>query len=83
MGVVIVEIRDRLVLQQEALAALKESTRTLEVAEQLLNVGNVAEAERLREEARHKRYECVSLMTQAGIARRHNRHATADTPSRL
>jgi hypothetical protein len=60
-----VENTNRLKLQQ-ALEALEESTRTLEIAEQLLIVGNVEEAERLREEARQKREASVLLMAQAG-----------------
>ena len=59
------EINQRLTLQHEALEALRQSTRTLEIAERLLNVGNIREAERLRDEAREKRNVSVWLMTQA------------------
>jgi hypothetical protein len=56
---------DRRKFQQKALEALRESTKTLEIAEQLLYVGNVKEAERLRDEAREKRNVSVRLMAQA------------------
>ncbi len=55
----------RLNFEQKALEALRESTKTLEIAEQLLNVGNVREAERLRDEAREKRNVSMRLMEQA------------------
>jgi len=41
-----------------------ESTKTLEIAEQLLSVGNIKEAERLREKAREQRNVSVWLMRQ-------------------
>lgn len=56
---------DRVELQQKALEALKESTKTLEVADQLLKVGNATEAQRLREEAREQRNVSVWLMSRA------------------
>ena len=56
---------DRLNFRQKALEALRESTKTLEIAEQLLDVGNVKEAERLRDEAREKRNVSMRLMAQA------------------
>jgi len=59
------EMENRLVIQQQALEALRESTRNLLVAERLLNVGNVREAERLKEEARQQRDISVWLMKQA------------------
>ena len=59
------EITNRLSLQHRALEELKESTRTLKVAEQLLSVGNIKEAERLREEARQRRTCSVELMKRA------------------
>jgi hypothetical protein len=59
------ETEDRLKFQQKALEALRESTKTLEIAERLLDVGNVKEAERLRDEAREKRNVSMRLMAQA------------------
>jgi hypothetical protein len=59
------ETEDRLAIQQRALEALQKSTKTLEIAEQLLRVGNVKEAERLKNEAREQRNISVWLMTQA------------------
>jgi hypothetical protein len=59
------ETEDRLAIQQRALEALQKSTKTLEIAEQLLSVGNVKEAERLKNEAREQRNISVWLMTQA------------------
>ena len=59
------ETEDRLQFQRKALEALRESTKTLEIAERLLDVGNVKEAERLRNEARHKRNVAMQLMAQA------------------
>jgi hypothetical protein len=59
------ETEDRLAVQRRALEALQKSTKTLEIAEQLLSVGNVKEAERLRNEAREQRNISVWLMTQA------------------
>ena len=56
---------DRLKFQQKALEALRESTKTLEIAQQLSDVGNVKEAERLRDEAREKRNLSMRLMEQA------------------
>ena len=56
---------DRLKFQERALEALRESTKTLEIAGQLLDVGNVREAERLRDEAREKRNVFMRLMAQA------------------
>jgi len=64
-GVCVMEIDDRLTIQQRALEALQESTKTLEIAEQLLKVGNVTEAERLRDEAREQRNLSVWLMSQS------------------
>ena len=58
------ETEDRGTVQQKALEALQESTRTLEVAEQLVRVGNIKEAERLRDKAREQRNVSVWLMRQ-------------------
>jgi hypothetical protein len=55
--------------QQKALEALQESTKTLEIAQQLLDVGNIKEAERLRDEARKKRNVSVWWMAQAHTRR--------------
>ena len=59
------EAEDRGMVQQKALEALQESTKTLEIAEQLLSVGNIKEAERLRAKAREQRNVSVWLMRQA------------------
>jgi hypothetical protein len=59
------ETENRLRFQQRALEALRESTKTLKIAEQLLDVGNVREAERLRDVAREKRNDSMRLMAQA------------------
>jgi hypothetical protein len=59
------ETENRVKFQQKALEALRESTKTLEIAERLLDVGNVREAERLRDEAREKRNVSMRLMAQA------------------
>ena len=59
------ETENRLKFHQKALEALRESTKTLEIAERLLDVGNVREAERLRDEAREKRNVSMRLMAQA------------------
>ena len=59
------ETENRLSFQQKALEALRESTKTLEIAERLFDVGNVREAERLRDEAREKRNVSMRLMAQA------------------
>jgi hypothetical protein len=59
------ETENRLKFQQKALEALQESTKTLEIAERLLDVGNIREAERLRDEAREKRNVSMRLMAQA------------------
>jgi len=66
------ETVDRLAIQQRALEALQKSTKTLEIAEQLLRVGNVREAERLRDEAREQRNVSVWLMAQAKETERRN-----------
>ena len=58
------EAEDRGAVQQKALEALQESTKTLEIAEQLLSVGNIKEAERLRDKAREQRNVSVWLMRQ-------------------
>jgi len=58
------EAEDRGMVQQKALEALQESTKTLEIAEQLLSVGNIKEAERLRDKAREQRNVSVWLMRQ-------------------
>ena len=58
------EAEDRDTSQQKALEALQESTKTLEIAEQLLSVGNIKEAERLRDKAREQRNVSVWLMRQ-------------------
>lgn len=62
---------ERLTMEQEALEALRESTKRLEVAEQLLRVGNIREAERLRDEARQKRHVSIWLMKQAKASTNH------------
>jgi len=62
---------ERLTIEQRALEALRESTKTLEVAEQLLRVGNIREAERLRDEARQKRHVSIWLMKQAKTSTNH------------
>ena len=59
------EAENRQTIQQKALEALQESTKTLEIAEQLLSVGNIKEAERLRDKAREQRNVSVWLMGQA------------------
>ena len=59
------ETENRVRFQQKALEALRESTKTLEIAERLLEVGNVREAERLRDEAREKRNVSMHLMARA------------------
>jgi hypothetical protein len=59
------ETENHLKFQQRALEALRESTKTLEIAARLLDVGNVREAERLRNEAREKRNVSMRLMAQA------------------
>jgi hypothetical protein len=64
-GVSVMEMEDRLSIQQKALEALQDSTRSLEIAEQLLKVGNVTEAQRLRDEAREQRNLSVWLMSQS------------------
>lgn len=56
---------DRLTNQEKALEALQESTKTLEIAEQLLSVGNIKEAERLRDKAREQRNISIWLMSQS------------------
>jgi len=56
---------DRRKFQERALEALRESTKTLEIAGQLLDVGNVREAVRLRDEAREMRNVSMRLMAQA------------------
>jgi len=58
------EAENRETSQQKALEALQESTKTLEIAEQLLSVGNIKEAERLRDKAREQRNVSVWLMRQ-------------------
>jgi hypothetical protein len=59
------ETEDRLKFQQKALDALRESSKTLEIAQRLLEVGNVREAERLRDEAREQRNVSMRLMALA------------------
>ena len=59
------ETENSLKFQQKALEALRESTKTLEIAKRLLDVGNVREAARLRDEARQKRNDSMRLMAQA------------------
>jgi hypothetical protein len=59
------ETEDRLKFQQKALEALRESSKTLEIAQRLLEVGNVREAERLRDEAREQRNVSMRLVAQA------------------
>ena len=59
------ETENRVRFQQKALEALRESTKTLEIAERLLKVGNIREAERLRDEAREKRNVSMQLMARA------------------
>jgi hypothetical protein len=52
-------------LQEKAMEALKESKTMLEVASNLLDVGNREEASRLKDEARAKRNVSVWLMSKA------------------
>ncbi len=52
-------------LREQALEALQASTTMLEVASNLLDAGNRAEAVRLKEEARAKRNVSVWLMSKA------------------
>ena len=59
------ETENQLAIRQKALDALRESTRILKIANQLVRVGNTKEAEVLRERARRKRYVSVLLMAQA------------------
>jgi len=59
------ETEDRLKFQQKALDALRESSKTLEIAQRLLEAGNVKEAERLRDEAREQRNVSMRLMALA------------------
>jgi hypothetical protein len=59
------ETEDRLKFQQRALDTLRESSKTLEIAQRLLDVGNVKEAERLRDEAREQRNASMRLMALA------------------
>src|SRR5438477_12904491 len=61
----VMEAENRETSQQKALEALQESTKTLEIAEQLLSVGNIKEAERLRDKAREQRNVSIWLMRQA------------------
>jgi len=61
---------EELMMQQRAVQALEESTRSLEVADQLFRVGNYREAERLRNEAREQRKVSVRLLSQALHSRR-------------
>ena len=63
--------REELMMQQRAVEALEESTKSLEVADQLLKVGNYREAERLRDEAREQRKVSVRLLAQALRKRDH------------
>ena len=62
---------EELMMQQRAVEALEESTKSLEVADQLLKVGNYREAERLRDEAREQRKVSVRLLAQALRKRDH------------
>ena len=57
--------REELMMQQRAVEALEESTKSLEVADQLLKVGNYREAERLQAKAREQRKVSVQLLAQA------------------
>ena len=59
------ETENRAKFQQKALEALRESTKTLEVASRLLDAGNVREARRLRDEACEKRNVSMRLMARA------------------
>ena len=59
------EAKERLMIEQQAVEALRESSRNLKVAEQLLSVGNIREAQRLRDRARENREISVWLMKQA------------------
>jgi hypothetical protein len=54
-----------LALRERAVAALEVSTTMLKVAQNLQLQGNLAEADRLRDEARNKRNESILLMDQA------------------
>lgn len=52
-------------LREQAMEALEESTTMLTVASKLLDQGNVAEARRLRDQARARRKISVWLMAKA------------------
>jgi len=52
-------------LREQAMEALRQSTTMLEVASNLLNAGNRAEAVRLKDEARAKRNASVWLTRKA------------------
>ena len=57
--------RDGFSIRQQALEALEKSTKTLEVAYELLKQGNETEAKRLRNEARSQRTLSTILMGTA------------------
>ena len=57
--------RDGFSIRQRALEALEKSTKTLQVAYELLQQGNETEAKRLRNEARSQRTLSTILMTTA------------------
>jgi hypothetical protein len=65
-------------LQQKALETLEQSTKTLEIAEQLETAGNVEEAERLRYTAREQRDLSVLLMAQAEQSEREDTNQRDD-----
>jgi hypothetical protein len=52
-------------LREQAIEALEQSTTMLSVASKLLDQGNVAEAKRLRDQARARRNISVWLMAKA------------------
>jgi len=52
-------------LREQAMEALRQSTTMLQVASNLLDAGNRAEAVRLKDEARAKRYASVCLTRKA------------------
>ena len=65
LGVMEMGSRDGFAIRQQALETLEKSTKTLEVAYELLKQGNETEAKRLRNEARSQRTLSTILMTTA------------------
>jgi len=67
-------------LREQALEALQESTKMLEVACNLLEQGNRKEAKRLQREARTKRNVSVLLMVKANALENTSRGKSASHP---